>query len=214
MKKILLSGLLALISVGAFAQTTQGSISVGGDMGLGSHATSNINNEYSDDTKGININLSPSVGYFVKNGLEIGLRTTLSFGSSTTQHNRSDVKNKINSFGYGLGPFVTKYVPITERLHFTATGGFGFDHERTKNPDLDQKLLTTTTGYYVSAAPGLTFFATEKLGFSIAMGGISYTTSTEKVKYNSPETETTRDNFNLTFSPGSSHIGIRYYINR
>lgn len=210
MKNLFLTGLLALLGTGAFAQTTAGNISVGGSVSINT-----LSNEFQNgENKGSFFTLAPSVGYFIKDGLELGMNTRLAFGSSTTQNEGSTSEYKLRTFVYSVGPYLTKYVPVTEKLHFTASGGLGYENSRTKIPDENEELVSTSSGYYLSAAPGLTYFATEKLGFSIYIGSIRYSKSTETDEQTEPKNETVSKGFNVDLTPGSASIGIRYYINR
>jgi hypothetical protein len=77
MKKILAAAVLALLSTGAMAQTTQGTVAVGGSVGFG---TNTRNDE--PDTRDVNniyrsFHINPSFGYFVRDGLELGVSVGL-----------------------------------------------------------------------------------------------------------------------------------------
>ncbi|MBC5992332.1 outer membrane beta-barrel protein [Pontibacter cellulosilyticus] len=210
MKKLFLSGLLALLGTGAFAQTSAGTISLGGSLGLYSGSM----DENTSERKTSSYSISPYVGYFIKDGLEIGINTRLSFNSSTTETEGSGQEFKTKSFGYGIGPHITKYISVTDKLYFTANGGFGLSGLRTKNPELDEELISTTSGYYIAASPGLTYFATTKLGFSASIGNIGYVSFTSTDKQAQPERETNSSNFDFNFSPATATLGIRYFITR
>lgn len=210
MKKLLVSCLLAMLCTGTFAQTSTGNFALGGSLSL----FSGSNDYRSSESKGSMYSLSPSVGYFVSDGLELGLNTRISYGSNTNRSEGADTEYRENTFGFGIGPYLTKYISITEKLHFTASGGLGYENSRTKNPDIDEKLISTTTGFYVAAMPGLTYFATQKLGFSVAIGNIGYSRSTEVQEQTEPKRETEYSGFDFNFSPVSTSIGIRYFITR
>ncbi|GAB3199406.1 hypothetical protein ABID22_002328 [Pontibacter aydingkolensis] len=210
MKKLFFAGLLALIGTGAVAQTSQGNISLGGSLSIYSASNDQTNSE----SKQTGFSISPSAGYFIKDGLELGLNSRLLFYTSTYKQINSDSGNKFNTFSYSIGPYLTKYISITEKLHLTATGGFGYENSRTKRPDEAEELYSSASGFYASAAPGLTYFATSKLGFSVSMGYIGYSKSTQTYHDSEPKQETVSEDFGLNFSPASASIGIRYYINR
>lgn len=210
MKKFALIGLLVLLSTGAFAQTTAGNISLGGSVGFNTSSQDELNSE----NKYTMFSINPSIGYFVKDGLELGLNTQLVFGTNTTKSEGSASEAKNKDFGYAIGPYLRKYVSITEKLHFTATGGFGYQHSRTKNPDLDKELLSSASGYYITAVPGLTYFATPKLGFTATIGNIGYNSTTITDEQSTPKNELTSKQFEFDITPATATLGIRYFINR
>lgn len=210
MKKLFLSGLLALLGTGAFAQTSAGTISLGGSLSLYSGSM----DEQTSERKTSAFSIAPSLGYFVKDGLELGISTRLSFGTNTSKAEGASEEFKTKDFGFAVGPYLTKYIPITEKLHFTASGGAGYNSTRKKNPDLAEELINTTSGYYISAGPGLTYFATPKLGFSASIGNIGYNSYTATDEQAQPKRETTNSTFNVDFSPATASLGIRYFITR
>ena len=210
MKKFALIGLLVLLGTGAFAQTSAGNISLGGSIGF----STSSRDELSSENKGTMFSINPSIGYFVKDGLELGLNTQLTFGSYTMKSEGTVSQVKSKNFGYAIGPYLRKYISITEKLHFTAAGGLGYQNSSVKNPDLDKELISTTSGYYITATPGLTYFATPKLGFTATIGNIGYTTTTLTEEQSTPKSEVTSKQFNFDLTPATATLGIRYFINR
>ena len=108
MKKVLLSGLFALgIVFGSFAQRVetipqtsenvgmepirQGNWMVGGSIGsLG----------YSFEGENFNIQVNPSAGYFITDGIAIGAQTNLGYQSAGE-----------GVWNYGIAPFIRYYFP-------------------------------------------------------------------------------------------------------
>ncbi len=107
-KKVVLTGLLLAVFTAGYSQeiTTpqymqnvgtkpiqKGNWLVGGSIGaLG----------YSFESENFNINLMPKAGYFISDGIAIGLGVNLGF---------STVKGGDNIWGYGVKPFIRYYFP-------------------------------------------------------------------------------------------------------
>ncbi|WP_299823206.1 outer membrane beta-barrel protein [uncultured Pontibacter sp.] len=210
MKKLLLSGLLAIISAGAIAQTTQGSISIGGSVGLNTYSTDD--NNFSN--KSLNINIYPSISYFVKDRLSVGLNAGLGINHGEYSNKDNDIKSNAVSNSYSIGVNITKYLNLTERLYFTASGDAGYLHTRHKNPDLDDKLTGKSSGLYISVTPGLTYFATSKIGLTASIGDISYQNSNHTAISSPKDYKSTSNQFAINLSPGTITIGIMYFLNR
>lgn len=109
MKKILLS-LVAVVMViaGANAQTEQGKWMVGGSIGVdfGNSKVEYDGNKISD-SKQISVLLEPKYGYFVTDGLAVGLG--IGFSSDTEKYEGND-KTTMNAFL--VSPFVRYYTPV------------------------------------------------------------------------------------------------------
>lgn len=122
-KKILLFG-LALCGISTYAQEItppqyeenvnaapiqRGNWIVGGSIGaLG----------YSFESENFNINVMPKAGYFITDGIAVGLGVELGF---------STVKGGENIWGYGIKPFVRYYFPegASSTGRFFAQGDLG-----------------------------------------------------------------------------------------
>jgi len=110
MKKILLS-LVAVVMViaGANAQTEQGGIMAGGSIGLnfGSYYGEYDGNK-GDKTKTTNIAVMPKVGYFVTDGLAVGLGINL---NSLSEKEDGD-DDKYTSSTFLISPFARYYSSV------------------------------------------------------------------------------------------------------
>lgn len=110
MKKNLLSlALLSVIALGANAQSIETRPQTSANVGLTPIKQGNwmiggslANLGYSFEAKSFNVNLQPRAGYFVSDGLAIGLQTNL--GLTT-------VKGADNQWNYGIAPFARYYFP-------------------------------------------------------------------------------------------------------
>src|SRR5690606_30722866 len=110
MIKILLSLMLsAMVIVGANAQTEQGGIMAGGSIGLnfGSYYDEYDGNK-GDKTKTTNIAVMPKVGYFVTDGLAVGLGINL---NSLSEKEDGD-DDKYTSSTFLISPFARYYSSV------------------------------------------------------------------------------------------------------
>lgn len=110
MKKLLLSlAACVMIIAGAQAQTEQGGIMAGGSVGLnfGSYHGEYDGNK-GDKTKTFDINFAPKIGYFVSDGLAVGLGINLN--SHSEKEDGDDDKYTSNTFL--ISPFVRYYSSV------------------------------------------------------------------------------------------------------
>lgn len=220
MKKIFTTALLVMLGAGAYAQTapqtSQGNMVVSGSVSLSNETTTS--DSYTNGGKNIHrsIFLSPAIGYFVNDGLEIGAGIGLSQYKSISKWDEG--KNYSIGQSISIRPYVRKYVPITEQLQLHGSGfvSFGIGNTKSKsNNDSSAKVQSTSTDLGIGLYPGLTYFATQKLGFSATFGSISFSRSKVKPKesYSNSSPEI-RNSFTADLSPSSVSIGISYFIAR
>lgn len=162
MKKILLAGAFALFGL-SNAQIQEGNWMVGGQV---------ANMQF---TNGVNVNLTPQVGYFVKDnwaiGAKVGLNVYSPKGASGTQTNwdlgaftryylgKNDVNTILKNgrfFGEGTVGFGGVNSSVASSTNGIQLGiGAGYAYFITKNVSLDAVLkFTTTAGAGSSAGKG------------------------------------------------------------
>jgi hypothetical protein len=216
MKKIFTTTLLAMLGAGAFAQTSQGTVSVQGSVSLRNEIRKELVDTLGNRNSYGSININPSVGYFVKDGLELGVG--LGLYRYTNTYKWSDGKNYSRSNEISLRPYIRKYVAITEHLQLHGTGyvSFGLGNETSKsNEDSSPKVRSTFTDLSIGIYPGLTYFATPKLGITATFGSLSYSSRRNKPREDTYHTNpVTYNTFTANLSPSSVSIGIGYFIAR
>ncbi len=191
--------IMTMGSMVALAQTSQGTLSLGGSVGI----TTNKDENDGEDVTRSTFEFSPSVGYFVIDHLMVGLDLSI---SSTKEDDGFGGDDKQTTFG--IGPFARYYVPLGEgKFMFTGEAGFGFAAVKDK-PDGQDETKGSAVNFYV--APGFTFFPTEKWGFDLQVNLLNFSSF-------DPDKDNDDDKFN-SFHFGitgfTSTIGIRYYIAR
>src|SRR5687767_4055353 len=110
MKKPIVILIFCLFTVAAIAQTTQGTISLGGAIGISSVTSQTTGGELKSTT----VFIAPSAGYFVSDGMELGLN--IAFSSEKDEVDGDDA-GKVNETA--LGPYFKYYI-------FTANEDFAF----------------------------------------------------------------------------------------
>lgn len=219
MEKSILTLLFGLLATGAFAQTTQGNLVVSGQISISNDKSEANETYYAGEREAnyLNFQFAPGVGYFIQDGLEIGINSGFGLGRSKTTIN--DIDYITQNYDVRIGPYIKKYIPITEKLHFTARGDAGVSYHGSKyrsglaedNPS-NPKIFS----YQIVASTGLIYFATEKLGFTIDVGRVSLIRQTTKHKStdSASSMKSVITSFGADVSPYSSFIGVRYFFQR
>lgn len=218
MKKIFTTALLAMLGAGAFAQTSQGTVSVSGSVNFRNESGKDLNSNMNTRSSNRSISLQPTVGYFIGDGLELGIGIGLAQFTSIYKWDDGNEKSVSKNNNISLNPFLRKYVALTEQLQLHGTGyvsgGIG-NHKTKRNDDDSAEVISTSTNYGIGIYPGLTYFATPKLGITATFGHLSYARSKTKPKKEGNGTYPSDSNtFTADLSPSSISIGIGYYIAR
>ncbi|MBC5772668.1 outer membrane beta-barrel protein [Pontibacter sp. KCTC 32443] len=219
MKKLLAVAIFGLVSTGAFAQTTQGSIVVSGSVNL-SKNSDDVGNPFNSQRANLEVTtlaISPRVGFMIKDGIEVGAafnygheKSDYRVDQSYSDYIRNSKKNVI-----GLGVYLQKYFMLSEKVAVTGMGTAGFNTGKTKLESGDATLWKSETEskeYYVAIEPGITFFPTEKIGISATFGSLFYNKLEEEP--DSENGKSTYTDFGLDLSNRTLGIGFSYYISR
>ncbi|GAA4038906.1 hypothetical protein GCM10022409_25710 [Hymenobacter glaciei] len=232
MKKTILSAFLLSAAQLAHAQSIPaGTISLGGSVGY-SRSTSKTsgtsgNNTSSTETNSSQFNISPSVGYFVLDNLQVGLN--LGYSSVRQPYTTSSLPYySLPEPGpqtrLSVGPFVQYYKMVSEQFGFTGNLGAGYQREHyqtyyggnSTSPDL---LEINGSGFYAGLTPGIVFFPIPRLGLNASMGALAYNHSNYKyptgVNVVGPVDYTnTTSYFGANFGLSQLQFGGTYYFGR
>lgn len=205
MKKLLLAGAVALFGL-SNAQMTKGDWVISGNTGLGFNAQSSTvkaNGESNDGPKISNFSITPSVGYFVIDGLAVGI--DLGFNSNTNKYDGDKVTNTT----FSVMPTATYYFNTGSKFFPFVGAGIGYASNKTKykiSSGVIDPLLwdadTTQDGLAWKAKAGVTYMATPSLGINLGLGFDQFYT---KETYLKTEVKTTRNNFGV-------NVGFSYFI--
>lgn len=162
-----------LFGAAANAQIQKGNIMVGADL-------TNMNVVFQKESTAFSFNLSPKVGWFIKDGLAIG--GYVNFGANTTKNKTTDIRS--SNTNYGVGAFARYFVEdknvrkleFSKRTRFFVEANAGFAGQ---NPASG----ASTNGFNVGIGPGISYFITPNIGleglfkYDLTVGGGNSTTA-------------------------------------
>jgi outer membrane protein len=206
MKKLLLAGAVALFGL-SNAQMTKGDWVISGNTGLGFNSTNTntkVNGTKVDETKESSFSITPSVGYFVIDGLAVGI--DLGFNSQTIKEDR----DKVTISTFSVMPTATYYFKTGGKFVPFLGAGIGYSSSKIKynfndsivDPLLFDNTETTTDGLAWKVKGGVTYMATQSLGINLGLGFDQFY---NKETYSNVEYKTTRSNFGV-------NVGFSYFI--
>ena len=193
MKKVLLTlTAIAGLTIAAQAQTEQGKIMVGGQVGF---QTSKVKDT---DFKDNSFSINPTVGYFVSDNLAIG--TGIGYNWSKDE-SVMDLSTKRDAFQ--VSPFVRKYSangPLRFFAQLSVPMSWGKTTVETNNVKAESKF----ENYGVELAPGLAYFPTSKVGIELKVRGLYYNYNNNKTADRSTNT------FGLDANSLAPTLGVQF----
>ena len=218
MKKFILSSLAVFIVFLSQAQIKKGQVLLGGSLGFGHSASDYDSSYYQPGTKLTTFNISPSVGWAIKDNLLFGVEATYTHQKSTTQQPTGNNYGDVNSFTGGV--FIRKYKYLGSGFSFFAQSSVDLTYGHTKyvspNPvNQSQNSYGFAIGFY----PGVAFALSSRWQLETGFPNVGY------INYNHSKytTETsggqdqhyTNNNFNVGSSLSNTYqliIGLKYII--
>lgn len=199
MKRILiLSFALVMVAPALRAQTTKGSIALGGGFGINS---SKYENNYGNtDYTSSSFQLRPMGGLFVADNLEVGLQLGVASGESGY-----DGVDPTKTSSFSAGPYA-RYYKFTSNERFAFTGQVGVSFSSGKSTYLNNETKTGNIG--VTIAPGFTYFISDKWGLDFQLDLLSF----RSYDPNKDVDNNNQTSFSFGFDTFSPSIGFRYYI--
>jgi outer membrane protein len=183
-KKAVIGLVLSMFVLSLSAQTGAGKLLIGGSSSFGFNATTDkYKSDLGDGTigKGMQVNLAPQVGFFVIDGLAVGLELNIDLSSFKVD----DSDSKTNSTALIAAPFV-RYYYGTNKIKPFAEGSIGFGTliEKDKNGDITttDKIGVFGFGFGIGAA----MFLNDNVSVDL---GIGYNSMTSKVKEDNPDND-------------------------
>lgn len=160
------------------AQITKGNWMVGGSAYFGSSSAESSGNGFSSSAKGSGLNISPNLGYFIKDKFVIGAIPSFDFSNPEGDNN--------NSTSFGIGPFVRYYFLKPEnKINLLAQLRYGFSKGSNQGGASSQN-----TGYGIKV--GTVIYFNSSVGLEFALD-YSYS----KNKSNNSDSISTFKNLNL-----------------
>ncbi|GGG13336.1 hypothetical protein [Pontibacter amylolyticus] len=235
MKKLTLLAIAGLLAFSAQAQTTKGTLVLTGKLGYSQSKSKHDRdrNTPRSEFEQYNYTVSPSIGFLIKDNLEIGVRAhryKLHHGDANYFENvKSNWENGENNKGVSV--YARQYKYLTEKLALHGTLSSGISNQvityasNTDGPypytSREERDAILVNG---SLSPGITFFVSKKLGIQAGLGALTFNHSVtdsfrEYTLYNTPPYELQRreDTIKrnvLQFDFSSMHLnfGLSYFI--
>ncbi|MDO7850958.1 hypothetical protein [Hymenobacter convexus] len=228
MKKTLLFALLAASTQLGHAQSiAAGTVSLGGSVGYNRSTNKTSSNQgsttYTQETTTSQFSFTPSVGYFVKDNLAIGINAGYSaYRKPYTSYTPAPavVRAELDpTTTLRLGAYVQYYKMLTEQFGVlgTLSGGYQSSRDSQYNGSAIQEFKGS--GYYAELTPGIIFFPIPKLGISASIGSLAY----NRMSYDYPTSpnnpapagyENTSSTFGARFGLDQLQFGGTYYFGR
>lgn len=195
MKKVLLTlTAIAGLTIAAQAQTEQGKIIVGGQVGF---QTSKVKDT---DFKNNSFSINPTVGYFISDNLAIGTGVGYNWSKDESV---TDLSTKRDAFQ--VSPFVRKYSangPLRFFAQLSVPMSWGKTTVETNNIKAESKF----ENYGVELAPGLAYFPTSKVGIELKVRGLYYNYNNNKTADRSTNT------FGLDVNSLAPTLGVQFHF--
>lgn len=206
MKKLLTVSAMLILGF-ANAQMTKGDWVISGNTGLGFNNTNSFTKVQGvkyGEVKTSSFSVTPSVGYFVTDGLAVGI--DLGFNSISTKEN----SNKTTVSSFSVMPTATYYFKTGSKFIPFLGAGIGYSTNKLKydfdSSSIDPLLLleteTVTDGLAWKLKGGVTYMATQSLGLNLGLGFDQFYT---KDTYSNVEYKTSTNNFGV-------NVGFSYFI--
>jgi hypothetical protein len=233
-KMFAVASMVAGTVLSANAQIASGSLMFGGGLGA------NITTESTTKTTatGLTIpdqktpgftdwNFTPTVGYFISDGLAVGLALNISstnVGSATTTDGKTT--ENIASSGLGVALFARKYMEVSDNVYFHTQAGLSYSSGSFTNrvPDGADKLKdgtkTSFSNIGLNITPGLTYFVSPKWGIDLSLNNIlGYNMTTTKTESPAagliPATTTETSGGGFSIGAGlTPTLGLFYYMGK
>lgn len=175
---------------------TKGTYELGGSFSLGFNK-SEIK-DVDSENQNFFMNISPNLGYAIKDNLLIGLRTGFNYSEATRSF---DGNLDFATRGYSFAPYLKKYFSITEKFAFSLQGeaGLGFASSDDRR----------STQLQIGVRPGLNYRLSNRLAFNTQIGFLGY--NNEKTEGDNGF-ERNSNRFNVTLNNADFLVGINYFF--
>lgn len=229
MKKLIGGIFLSCGALAAQAQTSAGTIMLGGNLGFTSGKSESRQNNNTTQprstSEGSGWVVAPNVGYFVTDALAVGVTASI-LGAKTTEHNLSLVgpayDAKWTNKGLSVGPFVRYYIMAGEKAAFFGQLAAGYSRQEDEreplgSPPYVYASKNTSKGSFARFTPGFAFFPIPKLGLELSFGGLDYSRNTTESSSDAPgfvAGKSTNSQFGAIFGLSSVQLGGFFYLGR
>lgn len=235
MKKLLLLVIVTASALTVQAQTSRGTVALTGTLGYSQHKDSaeKEQNGARYESDGYSYTLAPSIGYFIKDNLELGVSFQLYKykSESSDPTNTFILSDKSENKYTDYSVYARQYKFLTEKLAVHGTLKAGLSNREDLRDILPHTGLANQghyrndhyTTFSAALSPGLTFFASNKVGLTASFGALQYSRKkTEMTSVSDYSTSpwqrhvtTYKSNvLELDFSSMNLNFGLSYFIGK
>lgn len=235
MRKLTLLFVAALVAGGVQAQTTKGTVALTGSIGYTQSKSTKERKALSENytIENNNYTLSPSVGYFIKDNLELGVSYHLQKYSEENINFNNDYKQilKYDGKGQDYKVYVRQYKYLLEKLALYGTLSAGMSNWKYNNVGSNSGTFlnsynskTEYSTFTAALSPGLAFFPSRKVGFSVNLGALEYSRreidatsiseNQQPPQYHEHRYRYKYNTYGLDFSSLNLNFGLTYFIGK
>lgn len=198
MKKAIIIISSCLICIAGFGQIIKGTKAIGGGISYSSTTQPGYLGEEDSDSS---FEIIPGFGYFVSDGLLIGINLGYSSGKTTA------FGGATKSSGFAVGP-LARYYKQTSNENFAIYGQFSFLYGSGKETDSSNQ-ETKTSAIDIAVSPGLAYFLNDHWVVELGFRGIGYNSLDPDNDVDNNNTKTFEVGLN-SFLP--STLGLRFHF--
>jgi hypothetical protein len=207
MKTVLLFCLASfLFAICANAQISKGTVLLGGNINFSSSGFSNE----PDDYKNHSYNVSPSLGFVVKENKVVGVNLSYNHSIYQTAANQKSVSDT-----YGGGVFLRRYLTLGKGFYLYGQGQLGVGIGNQKETSSVNAHKTTSTSVSAGLFPGVAYAVSRRFHLELSMNylvSVGYSSSKEH-NANTPDIKSNQFNFSTNLNPVSSlALGFRILL--
>ncbi|MBO7593151.1 MAG: outer membrane beta-barrel protein [Bacteroidaceae bacterium] len=171
MKKMILTALVAVVSLAANAQFW-----AGGEVGY-SHSRTTVNKV--ETGKANNFSLLPEIGYKLNDKFDVAMKIGFAHGENDNTLAGMEVPVAYDyANAFVLNPYLRYTFAKAGDFSFFADGGFAYVHGHICGDEY------STNAWQIAIKPGISYALSEKVGLVAHVGGIAYSFA----KYNNSKT--------------------------
>jgi hypothetical protein len=212
MKKIvLLISFHVLTILISFGQTSSGTLMLGTSFNLNGREYQDVPLQNYARTGSYSVSLQG--GKLIRDNLVAGLALTHDVTETRLDLSRNDAHYYTNYHirNFSAGPFIRKYIPLTDRFLFFGQGTTGITFGRSRNTSIASSSnsvhIIRNFGAFAEIAAGFTYFISSKIGLDLSSSGFTY-------NYTKHNSSVQAHNFHLGLNLASLNYGIRFYFAR
>ncbi|WP_400192696.1 hypothetical protein [Hymenobacter sp. B81] len=225
MKTYILPAALLLLAGAAQAQTSAGTIMVGGGLGASSrtYETDFSSTAPDSEVKVSSFSFSPQVGYFLADNLAVGVFADLNNEKATRPvFDQRGVEYKVEETARRtqVGPFVRYYHMVGDEGKAGFYGQLAAGLQKSKDEydtsrpnEYDES--TELSGGFAAITPGFVFFPTRKFGLELTLGNLGFYSVKGETKTDNPffqPYKTKESGVDANFGLRNLSIGAFFYL--